>query len=512
MAPSHSGYQVSRTLKLIGRLRTRVILLIGAACLLWPPLTAAAQSAPASVATVISTLRQGRNDEALRVCGELLRTEPQSSKLWTLKAVALQQSGKANGALAAYEHALNLSPEYLPALEGAAQLHYAAQSAKAIPLLRKIISIQPADPTAHAMLGVLEYRNTDYTLAAQDFAGAEQVLGTQPAALMDYAICLVHLKRVPEAITRFEQLLVLEPSDIATRYNLALMQWRSDATADALKTLQPLLDSETADSRILRLAAAIHEANNETPQAVELLRTAIMKNPAEVENYIEFATLSFTHGSYVVGIDIVNLGLTKLPDSAALYMARGVLFGQNGDFEKAMSDFEYAHKLDPNYSMVATAEGIAQSQLHNHEAALANFRRQVREHPKDAYGHYLLAEALSWSPPDAQQGDHHKSIDEAISAAKRAIELEPQLVNAYDLLASLYLQMNRPELAVKACRAALKINPKDQQAIYSLILALRKTGERQELSALVKQLTELRKAEGEENAGKIRYGQLVESH
>jgi len=53
--------------------------------------------------------------------------------------------------------------------------------------------------------------------------------------------------------------------------------------------------------------------------------------------------------------------------------------------------------------MAASAEGVAQSQRHNHEEALEDFRRQVREHPKDAFAYYLLAEALSCRPPDAKQ-------------------------------------------------------------------------------------------------------------
>jgi hypothetical protein len=66
-------------------------------------------------------------------------------------------------------------------------------------------------------------------------------------------------------------------------------------------------------------------------------------------------------------------------------------------------------------------------------------------------------------------------------------------------------------LAIKACRAALAINPKDQQAVYSLILALRKTGARDELKDLVQKLTDLRKADNAENLRQSRYGQLVES-
>jgi tetratricopeptide (TPR) repeat protein len=160
--------------------------------------------------------------------------------------------------------------------------------------------------------------------------------------------------------------------------------------------------------------------------------------------------------------------------------------------------------------MAASAEGIAQSQQHNHEAALQDFRRQVREHPRDALAYYLLAEAISWSPPDAKQNSAANSTAEAIATIKKSLALDPHLAEAYDLLASLELQANQPEQAVKACRAALVINPRDQQAIYSLILALRKTGARDELKALVQKLTDLRKADNADNNRKSRYGQLVE--
>lgn len=473
--------------------------------------SASAQSVSASTNAVVDALRKGQNADALRISAKLLRANPRSFKIWTLRASALEQSGQPEEALAAYQRALKLAPEYLPALEGAAQLDYKAQSAQAAPLLRHILSLQPANPTAHAMLGVLEYHQSSYGPAAEDFAAAGPALESQPSALMAYSICLAHLNRASEAMTHFQQLLALRPADATVRYDLSLLQWHSGSGSDALATLQPALDAGTANSGILRLAAAIHEANNETPQAVELLRTAIMRNPDEEASYVDFATLSFTHGSYAVGIDIVNLGLKKLPNSAALYMARGVLYGQNGDFDKAMSDFELAHKLDPGYSLTATAEGIAQSQRHHHEEALEDFRRQVREHPKDAFGYYLLAEALSWSPSEAKQESSQKGFSEAISAAKTSIELDPHLAQAYDLLASLYLQTDQPEQAVQTCRAVLRMTPKDQQAVYNLILALRKTGAKDELKSLVQTLTKLRSEEQSENNRTNRYGQLVEA-
>ncbi len=485
------------------------LFLVGILCILLSvAIGVPAQSPAPTSANVIEAIQKGSYDEALQLSEGMLRADPKSPKLWTLRGLALERSDRPREALKAYLEALKTAPNYLPALEGAAQLEYKAQSREAIAHLQRILAIQSTDPTAHGMLGVFEYQDREYAKAAQDFGAAGDLARSEPGALMAYALSLAHLNRESEAVPLFKQLLALRPADPAPRFDLALLQWRLSNTEDALSTLQPLLDAQPPDSAAMRLAAEIREANGETPQAIQLLRSAIIAHPDEPENYLDFASLSFAHGSYSVGIDIINSGLSRLPNAASLYMARGVLYGQNGDYEKAMADFERAHTLDPGNSMSASAEGIAQSQRHNNKEALENFRKQVREHPKDAFGYYLLAESLSWSGPD--EGSSPANVTEAISAAEKAKELDSHLVQDYDLLASLYLQNGQLQKAVDTCRAALKLSPKDQSALYTLILALRKTGSKEELKELVQKLTELRKEEQAENRQKQRYGMLVE--
>ena len=48
------------------------------------------------------------------------------------------------------------------------------------------------------------------------------------------------------------------------------------------------------------------------------------------------------HQSFQTGIDMVNTGLNLQPKAAELYLARGVLYVQLADYEKAQADFEKA--------------------------------------------------------------------------------------------------------------------------------------------------------------------------
>ncbi len=473
------------------------------------PLVVAQGSTPSS-SSLTEALRQGDYATALRISTQLLRSNPKSPQLWSIRGAILDRTGERKQALLAYRHALALAPNYLPALEGAAELQYRTQSDNAIPLLHRILVLQPANKTAHAMLGALEARQKQCGAAVADFAAASSLVDTQPDALMAYGVCLAQLEHHAEAATQFQKLLALQPASRTVRYDLALEQWRSSATVDPIATLQPLLDGQSPDANALRLAAAIHESRNETPQAVKLLRESILADPQDEASYLDFATLAFTHGSYSVGVDIVTAGLSRIPNAPGLYMARGVLYAQNGDFEKAMDDFQRAHELDPAHSMSASAKGIALSQQHDQNAALEEFRRQVREHPQDPLGYYLLAEALSWAPAS---GDARgpATIRESIAMATKATELNPRFTEAWDLLAAQYLDSQQRQSAIKASRTALSIDPKDQQALYTLILALRKTAPRAELQKLVQTLAELRKEQDVDNNRTKRYGRLIEA-
>jgi tetratricopeptide (TPR) repeat protein len=293
-------------------------------------------------------------------------------------------------------------------------------------------------------------------------------------------------------VAAFADALALDPARPEARYNLALAQQNAHRPEDALKSLQTLLDQAPPNVDALALAADIHESVNETAQAVDLLRKAILADPDNVNAYLQFAMLSFDHASPQVGIDILNAGLTQLPKEPRLYLVRGVLLTQLGEFSRAANDFDAASRIDPQLHFLRAAEGIVRSQQHDSAKAIASFRAAIRAHPEEAYAHYLLAEALQGeSKPEGSA-----EFNEMIQEATRALELEPRMVAAHDLLAAVYVEFGQPQKAIEHSRAALAIDANDQQAIYHLLLALRKTGRKDEIPALVKKLMELQRESG----------------
>ena len=96
------------------------------------------QTANERLQSITSALREKDFEKALLSVQSALQSSPNNSQLWMLQGLAYSGTGDSKSALASYQHALRISPDYLPALEGAAQLQYEAGSAEAIPLLEHV--------------------------------------------------------------------------------------------------------------------------------------------------------------------------------------------------------------------------------------------------------------------------------------------------------------------------------------------------------------------------------------
>lgn len=459
------------------------------------------------VTSITSAVRAGQFDEALQLLQPELEKNPKSAQLWTLRGIALSGKGMKKEAAVAFHHSLQVSPDYLPALEGAAQIAYENGDKEAIPLLEHVVQLRPDEPTSHAMLGVLLFKRGDCAGAVPHFERSGALLDSQPQALEQYGICLVRIKETDKAIAVFGRM-VARSDNSDTRYRLASLQMMAQRPKDAISTLQPMLQSGSKDSDILELAALAYEADENTPQAVGILRQAIVSNPHDVNLYLDFANISLDHQSFSVGVDMINAGIQAEPKSAPLYVARGVLYVQLADYDKAEADFEKADALDPRKSLGSAAEGLAAVQKNDPDHALATVRAKLAQKPNDPFLLYLQAEILTQSGPEPGSA----AFRQAMESAKKAITLRPSLAAARDVLAKLYLQSGQNEAAMEQCRKALNTDPKDQTALYHLIQALRKSGEKkEEIPGLLKQLAELRRESTKEEAEHNRY-KLVEQN
>jgi tetratricopeptide (TPR) repeat protein len=456
------------------------------------------------IQSIESLIRSKHYQQALQETQSKLSGAPQDYHLWALQGIVLSLQGQDQQALDAFDKALAISPNYPAALKAEAQLLYRTQDKRAIPILERILARDAKDLTAHEMLAMVEQKQGDCAGAVAHFLASSERVATHPASLEAYGRCLAQTGQQEKAIPVFAQLAALLPERSYPKYDVALLMVQTRQYEAALKLLGPLVAADPSDPEILSLASDACEATGDTPKAVSLLRQAIVLSPLTAGYYTRFAALSLNHDSFQVGIDMVDAGLQRLPGEPALYISRGLLYAQLAEYDRAEADFRKAEQLDAKQSVTSFALDLSQLQRNNPEAAIAQVRSQLKIHGESPLLHYLLAKLLFDQGSTADSGN----LDEALRSALTAIQLKPDLVEARDLLANIYLRSGKYELAEEESRRALEYDPADQVAVYHLILALRHANSpqsREQIQALVKRLSDAQTAARQEETDRKRF-------
>jgi tetratricopeptide (TPR) repeat protein len=435
---------------------------------------------------IVRRLQAGNYAEARRLADEALRSSPRDARLWTLKGLALVPSGDQSGALSSFLRALELSPEYLPALEGAAHIEYETDPARALPFLRRIVRIRPNDQATHAMLAEIASHAGHCETAARE-AALSQPDAAEAAQLKQSALCLAGRKQWDQASVALKKLTTMQPAP-ANFYYLATAEFLAGQFAEVVRTVAPFTAAGTATPNMLELLAEAYDFSSDSNRALDTLKRAIAADPNVPEYYSDFAYMCQAHRCFQKGIEVVSNGLEKLPRAASLYVARGLLYSELAEWNKAEADFQKASELDPNVELGSAAHGLAELQQNDLTNAEKIARMRLQAHPEDAFSQYLLAEVL------AKKGAAPGTADfaEALKAANTAVRLKPDLLVGHNLLARLYLQNGENREAAEHSRIVYRANPMDQTALYHLIIALRKEGGSPEIPGLLKQLAQLK--------------------
>ncbi|PYV80457.1 MAG: hypothetical protein DMG93_18905, partial [Acidobacteria bacterium] len=95
-----------------------------------------AQTTASQMNALISALRNREFKKALTLVQVALKKSPEDPQLWAMQGTAYSGTGHRKEALNSFRTALRISPDYVPALRGAAQIEYDSGSQEAVPVLK----------------------------------------------------------------------------------------------------------------------------------------------------------------------------------------------------------------------------------------------------------------------------------------------------------------------------------------------------------------------------------------
>ena len=497
-----------------------------------------AQTAPNQIAPSYdqaeALVRSHQWDEGLALVRKLLKTDPHNIKDLNLAGLALTGKGDIDHANAYFRELLALSPGFVPALKNLAINEFNQKQYD--PALGHLVAARkqaPADPIVNLYLGEIAYRRHDYKAAAEGFTVAQDMVLRNPNASAHLAVSYFKTNQpqkaeeildnlAPDAVepeSQFALGLALEQQALPQRaipfleavqrqypdsydigFDLVLADIEAKAFPKAIDEARDLVNHGYETSELDNLLAEAYEGDNQVQHAVDTLRKAIALDPADEDNYLDFASLCMNQRSLQAGMQVIQVALASHPKSDRLVFMRGVLYAMQDEFEKAEQDFKLSAELAPQTDLGYVGLGVSYLETGHDAQAIDILRHRLHDKPNDASLLYLLGEAILRTGVAPGSG----AYIEAQTSLEKSVRINPNLCLPHVSLGTIYLDEDRPKDAVGQFEQARTIDPKERSAYSHLAVAYRQIGNAEKAKEVLNALKGLIEQERQATREKIK--------
>src|SRR5258708_6259532 len=183
-------------------------------------------------------------------------------------------------------------------------------------------------------------------------------------------------------------------NDYAASFNLSLCYVATGQPKQAIPILTTLRADGYDSADVNNLLAQAYIGDGQSQKALEALLRAANFTPENEKLYLFVADACMDKQAYALGLQVVNLGLQHLPDSARLHYERGMCLASLDQFDAGKSDFELAGKLAPDSDVAFVASAQEKMFEGSITEAIAVAREGIKKGHQDYVLLTLLGEAL----------------------------------------------------------------------------------------------------------------------
>lgn len=203
-------------------------------------------------------------------------------------------------------------------------------------------------------------------------------------------------------------------------------------------------------------------------EAVAYFRQAAAFEPDDVTLRIAIAEEQLSDGQLAEATAEVKLILQRWPEEPDGWILRGRIANANGERKGAVLAYEQAIALEPDDERAYLLAALTYEKLDDGAKAQDALVRLLKRWPESIEGHYRLGRAFLRAGKLADAEKH----------LVRAVQLEPDHVDARVALADVYRKTGRPQLASQTLRDAFDRSGEDPAVGEELFRVLLETGDR----------------------------------
>lgn len=361
----------------------------------------------------------------------------------------------------------------------------------AIAELNKLLEKDVGNAMAHNLLGSAYLAKGMYEQGMKELNRAASCDPTLIDTYLKKGIVHLSQGKTSEVETDLVTAIRVAPELLNTRLILASFYMQKNDAAKAFDTLSEGLRGKPDDAGLYSAMAKVRFAQKKPKEAICFLQKAKARNPRSVDPYFALAVYHSGNGDSDLALKEYRDVLVKQPDnikamldmaalleatgreaeadawylkvsnthkpSAYLELARH--FENGGRFEKALAVLQEATSFIPRSPEIIENKARLQLKTQQYKQALKTIEDLESLAPENGLAlriHVLVAT---------------KKLQEAVNQAQRAINLRPDGSRGYLLLASVYQEQGKIDLAVTELKKEILRNGNDPQ-VYLMLVAL----------------------------------------
>jgi tetratricopeptide (TPR) repeat protein/serine/threonine protein kinase len=430
---------------------------------------------------------KGRLDDAIAEFRKAIELDPNYALAHNNLGIALGDKGRLDEAIAEYRMAVELDPKYAPA-------HYNLGNAlsaqnkldEAIAEYRKAIELDPKYVEPHINLGNALRAKGRLDEAIAEYHKAIELDPKSSFAHNNLGTALHEQNKLDEAIAEYRKAIELDPKNAAAHFNLGNALHTQNKLDEAIVEYRKAIELDPKDASVHYILGDALKGKGRLDEAIAEYRKALELDPKRITSLCMLAN-SWSNGfdpkmRDPVGALRLSQVLVELrPNETAGWKSLAWARYRNGDGKGAIAAMNKVEELGPEgYSDEWFLLAMAHWQLGEKAEARAWYEKAVawtdKNRPKSwrsqAWFRIEAEELMNIGMSDAESNlfrglflySYRRDCDGAIAAFRKAIQLDPSLVDAHVQLGNALRSQNKLDEAVAAWRKAIELDPSNLAA------------------------------------------------
>ncbi len=354
--------------------------------------------------------------------------------------------------------------------------------------------------------GIDLYNRGQYQAAAEHFRAAVQQNASNVDAMKKLGDCYfnIYSPQHPEyaklAIEAYTKALQADPNDGVTRLHLAQIYAWTEDSADALQQLKLLLQREPQNTTAMLEMAEIYSWKAETyDAAIDLCYKVLKIDPKNKRAQLIVARVLSWKGEHTKALAYYEALLQQDPNDRKVRLEYANALSAAGRYDDAVQQFNYlvTQHDTRDQSLIGLAQALYQAKRYTE--ALAVVEAVIKHEPKNAFAYRLMGliyaeqhrlndavtafqKAIELNPQDVDAklmlarayAMNEATLPEAVAAYRQVLEAQPNNVDVQAELARIYSEANNHDEAIRQYQAILQQHPDNQKVRTDLVHALLK--------------------------------------